>query len=138
MKNYNYLFGEKQRPQDISPINIFSFGNLKNELLAFLGWPYYILERLTISYAMFKFFGILFPLLTEILNTFAIHIQVSKQASVALLLFVGFFGVFSTSINKILLEAQINENNKKLSTTPNAHDTSHDNKNTTPTAPQNT
>ena len=87
---------------------------------------------------MFKFFGILFPLLKEILNTFAIHIQVSKQASVALLLFVGFFVVFSTSINNILLEAQINENNKKLSTTPNAHDTSQDNKNTTPTAPQNT
>ena len=29
----------KQRPQDISPINFSSFVNLKNELLAFLGWP---------------------------------------------------------------------------------------------------
>ena len=56
-KDYIYLNGENYRPQDISPINIFSFVNLKNELLAFLGWPYYILERLTIIYAMFNFIG---------------------------------------------------------------------------------
>ena len=55
IKDYIYLNGEKYRPQDISPINIFSFVNLKNEFLAFLGWPYYILERLTILYAMFSF-----------------------------------------------------------------------------------
>ena len=42
IKDYIYLNGEKYRPQDISPINIFSFVNLKNEVLAFLGWPYYI------------------------------------------------------------------------------------------------
>ena len=53
IKDYIYLNGEKYRTQDISPINIFSFVNLKNEVLAFLGLPYYILERLTILYAMF-------------------------------------------------------------------------------------
>ena len=37
IKDYIYLNGEKYRPQDISPINIFSFVNLKNEDLAFLG-----------------------------------------------------------------------------------------------------
>ena len=52
-KNYIFLNGEKYRPQDISLINSFSFINLKNEYLAFLGWPYYILERLTILYALF-------------------------------------------------------------------------------------
>ena len=45
IKDYIYLNGKKYRPQDISPINIFSFVNLKNELLFFLGWPYYILEK---------------------------------------------------------------------------------------------
>ena len=35
-----YLNGENYRPQDTSPIIIFSFVNLENELLAFLGWPY--------------------------------------------------------------------------------------------------
>ena len=55
IKDYLYLNGEKYRPQDISPKNIFSFVNLKNKLLAFLGWPYYILERLIMLYAMFNF-----------------------------------------------------------------------------------
>ena len=39
IKDYRYLNGEKYRQQDISPINIFSFVTLKNEILAFLGWP---------------------------------------------------------------------------------------------------
>ena len=60
IKDYIYLNGEKYRPQDISPINIFSFVSLKNKVLAFLGWPYYILEKLTILYAMFNFIGFLF------------------------------------------------------------------------------
>ena len=60
IKDYLYLNGEKYRPQDISPINICSFVKFKNELLAFLGWPYYILERLTILYAMFNFIGFIF------------------------------------------------------------------------------
>ena len=70
IKDYIYLNGEKYRPQDISPINIFSFVTPKNENLAFLGWPYYILERLTI---MFNFIGFLFSLLKGIYNTSATH-----------------------------------------------------------------
>ena len=37
--DYIYLNGEKYRPQDISPKKFFSFVFLKNEILAFLGWP---------------------------------------------------------------------------------------------------
>ena len=76
IKNCVCLNGENYRPQDISPINVFSFVNLKNELLAFLGWPYYILERLIILYAIF--FGFLFSLLKGIYNTCAKHTQVNK------------------------------------------------------------
>ena len=50
--------------------------------------------------------------------------QVNIQASVARIIFARFFGVFSTSFNKILLDAEIKEYNKKLSTTiPNAYHT---------------
>ena len=49
IKDYIYLNGEKYRPQDISTIDVFSFVNLKNEILAFLGWPYYILETLCLT-----------------------------------------------------------------------------------------
>ena len=109
IKDYIYLNGEKYRPQDISHIKNFSFVTLKNKILAFLGWPYYILERLTILYAMFIFFGFLFSLLKGIYKTCGIHTQVNRQASVARILFSGFFGIFSTSINKIFLVAQIKE-----------------------------
>ena len=109
---------------------------MKNELLPFLGWPYYIIERWTIFYAMFKFLEFLFSLLKRIYNTCEIHTQVSKHASVVRILFPGFFGIFSTSINKIILDAQIKEYNSKLSTEPNTYDDSQNNTNTTPTAPQ--
>ena len=136
IKDYIYLNGEKYRPQDISPINIFSFVTLKNEILDFLGWPYYILEKLTILYAMFNFIGFLFSLLKGIYNTCAIHTQVNRQASVARILFAGFFGIFSSSINKILLDAQIKEYNTKIATRQNTYDEEHNNVDITPTAPQ--
>ena len=136
IKDYIYLNGEKYRLQDISPINIFSFVTLKNEILAFLGWPFYILEKLTILYAMFNFIDFLFSLLKGIYNTCDIHTQVNRQASVARILFAGFFGIFSSSINKILQDAQIKENNTKISTRQNTYDEEHNNVDTTPTGPQ--
>ena len=136
IKDYICLNGEKYRPQDISPINTFSFVTLRNEILVFLGWPYYILERLTILYAMLNFIGFLFSLLKGIYNTCAIHIQVNRQASVARILFAGFFGILSSSINKILLDAQIKEYNTKLAARPNTYDEEHKNVDTAPTAPQ--
>ena len=94
IKDYIYLNSKKYRPQDTSSIKFFSFVILKNEILAFLGWPYYILERLTILYAMFSFFGFLFSLIEGIYNKCAIHTQVNRQASVARTLFAGFFRIF--------------------------------------------
>ena len=136
IKHHIYLKGDKYRPQDISPTNNFSFVTLKNEILAFLGWPFYILEKLTILYAMFNFIGFLFSLLKGIYNTCAIHTKVNRQASVARILFAGFCGSFSSSINKIRLDAQIKEYNTKISTRQNTYDEEHYNIEITPTAPQ--
>ena len=69
-----------------------------------------------------------------IYNTCAIHSQVNKQAIVACTIFPGFFRIFSTLRNKTLLDAQISEYKKKLSTIPKAYDTSQDKINPTPTA----
>ena len=73
---------------------------------------------------MFNFLGFLYSLLKGIYKTCAIPLQVSKQASVARMLFAEFFGIFSASISKILLDAQIKEYKIKLSTTPNPYDDS--------------
>ena len=72
---------------------------------------------------MLNFFGFLFSLLKGIYNTCAIHTQVDKQPSVARIFFAGFFGIFSTSIDKNLLDAEISEYKKRLSTTPYAYNT---------------
>ena len=85
---------------------------------------------------MFNFLGFLFSLQKVIYITCAIHTQVNEQPCVARILFAGFFGIFSTSINKTLLDAQIKEYKNKLSTTTNTYDESQNNINTTPTAPQ--
>ena len=69
-------------------------------------------------------------------NTCAIHTQVNRQASVARILFAGFFGFFSSSINKIILDAQIKEYNTKISTRQNTYKKEHINIEITPTAPQ--
>ena len=81
---------------------------------------------------MFNFIGFLFSLLKGIYNTCAIHTQVNRQASVARILFAGFFGILSSSINKMLLDAQIKEHNTKM----NTYDEEHNNIEITPTAPQ--
>ena len=85
---------------------------------------------------MFNFKGFLFSLLKGIYNICAIHTQVNRQASVARILFAGFFGIFSSSINKILLDAQIKEYNTKISTGQKIYDEEHKNIELTPTAPQ--
>ena len=64
------------------------------------------------------------------------HTQVNRQASVERILFAGFFGIFSSSINKILLDSQIKEYNTQLATRPNTYDEEHNNADTVPTAPQ--
>ena len=84
---------------------------------------------------MFNFIGFLFSLLKGIYNTCTIHTQVNIQASVARILFAGFFGIFSSSKNKILLDAQIREYNTKISTRPNTYNEEHNNVDKTPTAP---
>ena len=80
---------------------------------------------------MFKSIGFIFSLLKEVYNTCAIHTKVNRQASVARILFAGFFGIFPSSINKILLDAQIKVYNTKISTRQK-----HNNIEITPTAPQ--
>ena len=93
-------------------------------------------NRLVPRSQLFSFLGFLFSLLKGIYITCAIHTQVNRQAGVARILFAGFFGIFSTSINKIFLDAQIKEYYTKLSTTLNTYDESRNDTNPTPTAPQ--
>ena len=84
---------------------------------------------------MFNFIGFLFSLLKQIYNTSAIHTQLNRQASVARILFSRYNGIFSSSVIKILLDAQIKKYSTKVSTNPNTYDESNNNTNALPTAP---
>ena len=86
---------------------------------------------------MLNFIGFFFLIIkrNRIYKTCAIFTQVNRPASVARILFAGLFGIFSASINKKLLDAQIKEYNTKLSTRPNTCDESQNHTNTLPTAP---
>ena len=57
--------------------------------------------------------------------------KVNRQASIARILFAGFFKFFLP-----FLHAQIKEYNTKISTTPNKYDKSQHKSNASPTAPQ--
>ena len=83
---------------------------------------------------MFILLFFLFSLLKGIYNTCAKYKQVNKQANVARIHCVGFFGIFSTSIKKVLLDTQRKEYNTKRSRTPTKYDDSQNNTYTTPTA----
>ena len=72
----------------------------KNDPLAFLEKTYYILERLTISYAMFILIEF-FSLPKETNNTCAIHAQFDRQARVTGFLPAGLFEFFSCSVNEM-------------------------------------
>ena len=88
---------KKCRPHDISSIKIFSFFKIKNELLVFLGWPCYVLERLTILSAIFNFAGFIFSLIKGIYNICSIHTHTDQYSSKSSAqFFASFFGIFST------------------------------------------
>ena len=91
---------------------------------------------MTVLYATFNFIGFLFSLLKGIYNTCAKHTQVNRQARVAHVLFAELFGLLSTSVSKILLDAQMSKYNIILFTKLNTCDTPpQEITNTTPTAP---
>ena len=84
---------------------------------------------------MFNFIEFLFSLLKGIYNTCAKYTQIKKRQAEHAYFLQDFLGIFCTSKNIILLDAQIKEYNTKLSTTPKKSDNSQNNTKTTPTAP---
>ena len=122
IKDFMYLNGEKYSPQDISPINISSFINLLQ-----LRKIDYIIRNVLLSSISF-----LKKNLQYMRNTHTSK-QTNKRCTYT---FCRIFGIFSTIINKSLLDAQIKEYSTKLSTTPNTNDNSQNKTNTTPIAPQ--
>ena len=86
---------------------------LKDQILSIFGWPWYILEKMAIIYAMISMILFTTNLVIKFYNAFAIHKAIGKQASITKKLLTGIFGIFSQTLTQLV--AQIQED-----------DTSHD------------
>ena len=83
---------------------IFDGAWLKEQILTIFGWPWYILEKMAIIYAMISM--ILFINLIKFYNAFAIHKAIGKQASITKILLTGIFGLFSQTLTQLVAQIQ--------------------------------
>ena len=79
---------------------------LKDQIITVFGWPWYILEKIAILYAMVNFLLFLFNVVIKFYNAFAIHKAFVKQVSLTRILLSGVFGIFSHTLTQLIAEAQ--------------------------------
>ena len=96
---------------------IFDGAWLKDQILTVFGWPWYILEKMAIIYAMISMILFITNLIIKFYNAFAIHKAIGKQASITRILLTGIFGIFSQTLTQLVAQTQ----------EENLHDDSDDN-----------
>ena len=85
---------------------IFDGAWLKEQILTIFGWPWYILEKMTIIYAMISMILFITNLVIKFYNAFAIHKAIGKQASITKILLTGIFGIFSQTLTQLVAQIQ--------------------------------
>ena len=73
---------------------IFDGAWLKEQILSMFGWPWYVLEKMAIIYAMISMIFFITNLIIKFYNAFAIHEAIGKQASITKILLTGIFEYF--------------------------------------------
>ena len=92
---------------------------LKDQLISIFGWPWYILEKMAIIYAMLSMILFIANLITKFYNAFAIHKAIGKQPSITKILLTGIFRIFSQTLTQLI--AQIEEDEGHYSEDNNTH-----------------
>ena len=82
---------------------------LKEQILSIFGWPWYILEKMAIIYAMISMILFLTNLIIKFYNAFAIHKAIGKQASITKIILTGIFGIFSQTLTQLIAQIQEEE-----------------------------
>ena len=88
---------------------IFDGAWLKEQILSIFGWPWYILEKMEIIYAMSSMILFLTNLIIKFYNAFAIHKAIGKQASITKIFLTGVFGIFSQTLTQLVAQIQEEE-----------------------------
>ena len=89
---------------------IFDGAWLKKQILTIFCWPWYVLEKMAIIYAMISMILFLTNLITNFYNAFEIHRAIGKQASITKILLTGIFGIFSQTLTQLVAQIQEEEN----------------------------
>ena len=93
---------------------------LKDQILTIFGWPWYILEKMAIIYAMISMILFITNLIIKFYNAFAIHKAIGKQASITKILLTGIFGIFPQTLTQLVAHIQ-EENTYDDSDDNNSH-----------------
>ena len=93
----------------------------KEQILKVFGWPWYVLEKMAINYAMISMILFITNLIIKIYNAFAIHKAIGKQAIITKILLTGIFGIFSQTITQLVAQIQEDEENSHDSDENYAH-----------------
>ena len=88
---------------------IFDGAWLKQQILTIFGWPWYVLEKMAIIYAMISMILFITNLIIKFYNAFAIHKAIGKQASITKILLTGIFGIFSQTLTQLVAQIQEEE-----------------------------
>ena len=100
---------------------------LKDQTLTISGWPWYILEKRAILYAMLSMLLLIANLIIKFYNAFAILKAIGKQTSITKILLTEIFGIFSQTLTQLVAQKQEDENNYS-----DRNNTNNDNKNYRP------
>ena len=82
---------------------------LKDQVISIFGWPWYILEKMAIIYAMLSMILFITNLIIKFYNAFAIQKAIGKQASITEILLTGIFGIFSQTLTQLVAQIQEDE-----------------------------
>ena len=85
---------------------IFDGAWLKEQILTIFGWPWYVLEKMAIIYAMISMILFITNLIIKFFNAFPIHKAIGKQARITKILLTGIFEIFSQTLSQLIAQIQ--------------------------------
>ena len=90
---------------------VFDGAWLKEQILTIFGWPWYVLEKMAIIYAMISMILFITNLIIKVYNAFAIHKAIGKQVSITKILLTGIREIFSQTLTQLVAQKQEEEEN---------------------------
>ena len=102
INGYNFQYDQPS----VNWKEIFDGAWLKEQILTIFVWPWYVLEKMALIYAMISMILFITNVIIKFYNALAIHKAIGKQASITIILLTGIFGIFSQKLTQIVAQIQ--------------------------------